>query len=453
MNISYVDKLADYENILVVDEKGHTLFYDIPDLNVLRHLGQRPEDFLGRKVTTFYKDLSEQDSTVMTVLRTRQPLTDIRQVMTTHKGGKVESISSTYPIIESGEVKGAIEFSKRFYSKKNIESLNKYAGHKMYRKNNTIYTIGDMITKDPAMEKIKQKIRKISRTDSTLMISGKTGTGKEIVAQSVHNLSDRFGGPFISLNCSAVPENLMETTLFGTTKGSFTGAEETPGLFEQADGGTLFLDEINSLDITLQVKLLKAVEEKSVRRIGGKKNIPVDIRVISATNEDPETLLSEQRLREDLFYRMAVVEIRLPELKERKEDIKILLDYYLNFYNDKMNITIEEVDQEVIDCFMRYKWPGNVREFKNAIEMAYNHAENGKLALDDIPERICKKSSKEASPITNDSVSLKDAVENFEKELIIEHYTAAEEVIAETARRLGISKQSLKYKINKYNLR
>lgn len=301
------------------------------------------------------------------------------------------------------------------------------------------------------------KIQKIAKTGSTVLIYGKTGTGKEVVAQAIRNLSNRYGKPFISLNCGAIPANLLEGTLFGTTKGSFTDSQDMPGLFELADGGTLFLDEINSLDFNLQVKLLKAIEEKSVRRVGGKKNIHLDIRVISATNEDPERLLADKRLREDLYYRLGVVQIDLPTLAERKEDIALLLSHYVRFYNNNMNMTIEGFEPDAWECFMRYDWPGNIRELKNAVETAYNQAVTDHITIEDIPRRIRRLAESNSlvpvQEMSSPELSLKEAVDDYEKSLIEREWRSSTGKIAETARRLGISKQLLKYKLDKHRLR
>lgn len=451
-------KLADYDNILITDDQGRIIFYDLADLNVLRVLGYRPEEFMGNHITTFYEDLTDETSTIMRVLETGTAICNIKQELMTKRGNPFVTINSTYPIIENGKIIGAIEFSKHLFATDQIQSLDKFASHKVYRKNNTIYTIDDIITINPIMEKIKAKIKKIAKTSSTVFIYGRTGTGKEVIAQAIHNLSDRYEKPFISLNCGAVPPTLLESTLFGTTKGSFTGSEDMPGLFEQADGGTLFLDEINSLDINLQVKLLKAIEEKNIRRIGGKKNISVNIRVISATNEDPETLLAEKRMREDLFYRLGIVQIDLPNLTERQEDIEVLVKFFIDFYNSNMNIYIEGIQPEVLECFQSYNWPGNIRELKNAIETAYNHASSTLITLEDIPRRISKYS--EATKSDGKDIkrelkgrTLRDAVEEYEKEIIERELKNSNGVIAETGRRLGLSKQSLKYKLDKYGLR
>ncbi|MED1949554.1 sigma-54 interaction domain-containing protein [Brevibacillus centrosporus] len=449
--------LVDFDNLLVVDEKGTIIFYDLADLSTLQELGFRPEEFLGKNITTLYNNLNKQNSTLMQVLQTGESLCNVKQELASKKGNTVWSINSSYPIKENGKIVGAIEFSKHYYSKESMHSLDKYASHKLYRKNNTIYTMDDIITVNPQMEAIKAKIQKIAKTGSTVLIYGKTGTGKEVVAQAIHNLSNRYGKPFISLNCGAIPANLLEGTLFGTTKGSFTDSQDMPGLFELADGGTLFLDEINSLDFNLQVKLLKAIEEKSVRRVGGKKNIHLDIRVISATNEDPERLLADMRLREDLYYRLGVIQIDLPTLAERKEDIALLLSHYVRFYNNNMNMTIEGFEPDAWECFMRYDWPGNIRELKNAVETAYNQAVTDRITIEDIPRRIRRWAESHSlvpvQEMPSPELSLKEAVDEYEKSLIEREWRTSTGKIAETARRLGISKQLLKYKLDKYRLR
>ncbi|MEC1524963.1 sigma 54-interacting transcriptional regulator [Neobacillus niacini] len=453
INIENFKQLTDFDNILVCDEHGVIIFYDVVDLNVLKQIGLRPEDFMGKHITTFYKNLTNENSTIMRVIKKGVAVTNEKQELITNHGNVLLTVNSTYPIIENDRIVGAIEFSKHFYTKENIQSLDKLAHHKVYRRNNTYYTIDDIISINPKMEIIKNRIQKISRTNSTVLIYGKTGTGKEMIAQSIHNLSDRYGGPFLSVNCGAIPPNLLESTLFGTVKGSFTGSTDMPGLFEQAEGGTLFLDEVNSLDIYLQVKLLKAIEEKTIRRIGGNRNIPLNIRVISATNEDPDTLVSEKRLREDLYYRLGVVQIDLPPLIERKEDIESLLTYYIDFYNNNMNIVVEGVEDDVLECFKRYSWPGNIRELKNAVETAFNHTSLQRITMEDIPKRM--REFNQSLPVKSNehgSQSLKEAVEQYEKEMISKELTNMNGKITEAAKRLGISKQLLKYKIDKYQL-
>jgi arginine utilization regulatory protein len=453
INIDYFKNLTDFDNILVVDEHGVIIFYDVVDLNVLIQMGLRPEEFMGNHITAFYKNLTNETSTIMKVLKDGVAVSNVKQELVTKNGNILITVNSTYPILENEKIIGAIEFSKHFYTKENIQSLDKLAHHKVYRRNNTYYTIDDIVSVNPMMENIKNKMKRIAISNSTVLIYGETGTGKEMIAQAIHNLSDRYGSPFISVNCGAIPPNLMESTLFGTVKGSFTGAADMPGLFEQAEGGTLFLDEVNSLDIFLQVKLLKAIEEKTIRRIGGNKNITLNIRVISATNEDPDLLVSEKRLRADLYYRLGVVQLDLPPLKERKEDIEILLSSFINFYNKNMNIVIEDVQDEVRECFNGYSWPGNVRELKNAVETAFNNTTSNTITIDDIPKRI-RDFNKILSEKRNEqsNQSLKDAVEQYEKDLISHELNYVNGKLTEAAKKLGISKQLLKYKMDKYQL-
>lgn len=448
-----LEQLNGFDNIEISDEHGNMIFYDYADLSVFKLLEVHPDKIIGHKVTSFYSNLTDETSTVMKVIKSGVAICNNEQELITINGNKVLAMNSTYPIFENNKAIGAIEFSKYFYTKGCNHILDNYSPHKIYRKNNTIYTIENIITESQKMIEIKEKIARIAKNDSSVLIYGKTGTGKEIVAQSIHNLSERYNKPFISQNCGAIPSTLLESILFGTVKGSFTGASDVKGLFEQADGGTLFLDEINSLDISLQAKLLKAIEEKNIRRVGGDKNIQLDIRVISATNEPAEKLISERKMREDLFYRLGVVEINLPALSERKEDIKGIVKYYINLYNNNMSIEINDVHPEVLDCFYKYDWPGNVRELKNAIETAYNNATSAQITINDIPERIKRCNSSRGTDITNDTVKcLKNSIEEYEKQIIIDELQKSNHNISEAARRLGISKQLLKYKINKHML-
>ncbi|MEH7524233.1 sigma 54-interacting transcriptional regulator [Bacillus sp. JJ1503] len=446
MDVPNLKHLSDFDNVLVVDKTGKTIFYDLADLHILKKLGQKPEEFLGKNITSFYKNLTVENSTIMNVLRTGEALCEVEQQMITKTGSTFVSKSSTYPIKQDNTVIGAIEFSKHFFTKEDIQFLDQYAGHKIYRKNNTIYTIDDIVTVNPQMIAVKNKIEKVAKTDSTILIYGQTGTGKEVVAQSIHNLSERFGNPFISFNCGAIPASLMESTLFGTTKGSYTGSEDMPGLFEQAEGGTLFLDEINSLDINLQVKLLKAIEEKTIRRIGGKKNIQLDIRVLSATNEDPDILVAEKRLRQDLFFRLGVVQINLPKLSVRPDDIEVLLQYYVKFYTNNMNIYVEGITEEALECFKRYSWPGNIRELQNTVEYAINMANDHWITIDNLPPRI----REHGHPIVfNKNTSLAEMEENMIREAI-NKYEGSLNGKKQAAKELGINLATLYRKINKY---
>lgn len=443
-----------FENILVVDEKGTIIFCDSADLSGIMESGLRPEKYIGYNIASLLKNIENETSTIMDVLKTGVPICNNKQQIVTINGNHVISINSTYPIIEKDKIVGAVEFSKFIYKKESSNVLDHYTNHKIYRKNNTIFTIDDIITVNPKMLEIKNKISRVAKTDSSVLIFGKTGTGKEVVAQSIHNMSKRYNAPFIALNCGAIPATLLESILFGTVKGSFTGSNDTQGFFEQANGGTLFLDEINSLDISLQGKLLKAIENKIIRRIGGSKNIELDLRIISATNESPEELISEKRLRKDLFYRLGVVEMNIPALSERKEDIPGLTDYFVDLYNNKMDIYINRVQPQVLDCFYKYDWPGNIRELKNAIETTYNNVTSTEIQVKDLPARISSYHGDGLPELrTENAFSLKDAIEDYEKLIIASQLKSNNHRLADTARKLGISKQLLKYKTDKYSIK
>ncbi|MGK7379634.1 sigma-54 interaction domain-containing protein [Planococcus sp. 1R117A] len=448
------DRLADFDNVLVVDEDGKTLYYDLADLNVLAKLGHRPEDFLGKKITSFYTNLTDDNSTVMNVLKKGTAVTGVSQKMMTKTGSMFISKSSTYPISENGRVVGAVEFSKHYYSKEDMQYLDQYNSHKVYRKNNTGYTIDDIITRNHKMLKIKDKMVRIAKHNSTVLIYGETGTGKAVIAQAIHNLSNRFAKPFISVHCGALPEHLVEREFWGTEKNEAAGIEESIGFFEQAEGGTLFLDEIHSLDPHLQAKLLNAIEQKSIRKIGGATDVQLDIRIISATNENPDLLIEQKRMREDLYYRLGVIQLELPELKDRKDDLDMLVSRFIAFYNERMDMNVEGIEPEVLEYFRTYNWPGNIRELKNAIETAFNTAEDKLITLEDIPPRIRKANHFSGSTENKRAnMDLKEVVDDYEKSIILTELQKSNGVIAEAARRLGVSKQTLKYKLSKYELR
>lgn len=289
----------------------------------------------------------------------------------------------------------------------------------------------------------------ISMTDSTVLIYGETGTGKELVAQAIHSGSARRGKSFVSQNCAAIPQNLLESILFGTVKGSYTDAQDRPGLLEVADGGTLFLDEIHSMDWNIQAKLLKAIEEKRFYRVGGTESIPVDIRVITAVNIDPAECVANGKLREDLYYRINVIRLNVPPLRERKEDIKSLTEHFIDIYNKKMNKHIKGISDEVMNFFNAYDWWGNVRELKNVIECAFNFAQSDVIQLEDIDcyEDEIKAVERRAWFSKGQQLDLKKLLKDYEKDMI-ENAIKESKSYTEAAERLGISKQALNNKIN-----
>ena len=285
-----------------------------------------------------------------------------------------------------------------------------------------------------------------SRSKSTALIYGETGTGKELVAQALHSNSPRGNKRFLSQNCAAIPENLLESILFGTVKGGFTNAENHMGLFEAASGGTLFLDEVNSMDLAVQAKLLRVLEEQKVTRIGSTEEIPIDVRIIAAMNESPKDCVKNGKLREDLYYRLRVVQLDIPPLRKRKEDILPLTEYYIEFFNRTMHRRIENVSSQVMEAFQQYTWPGNVRELRNMIESGFNLCEGDIINIEDIDTKVLHTMEKPYTEKNITGSSLKAKAQRFERYLLKEALAHCGSM-TDTAACLGISRQTLSAKM------
>ena len=437
------------KNVVIVNNKGEIIYFTLNNLLIYDLM---LENTMGRKVTSLYKNLDNKNSSMIAAIKTGKSFFNLKQGLKTQKGNLVYQIGSTYPLIEDNRIIGAIEFADIVDENENVLNNKLYKQNNFYKENGTLYTIDNIITRNSRMIQIKEKIRQISKTESIVLIEGNTGTGKELVAHSIHNCSNRRNGPFVSQNCGAIPENLLESILFGTTKGSFTSAENKEGLFEIANGGTLFLDEINSLSLFSQVKLLKAIEEKRIRRVGGTQEIPLDIRIIVALNENPEVLMKEGKMRDDLYYRISVVQIVLPDLIHRKDDIELLSNYFIEKYNRELKYNVKPISKDLLSIFERYHWPGNIRELRNVIESGFNTLIRNELTIKDVPNRILEsKNMSNIKSLYNSGWDLKSYLENHEKDIIMEAYKEHQNNLSLTANSLNISKQLLKYKIDKYN--
>lgn len=255
--------------------------------------------------------------------------------------------------------------------------------------------LGSIISNDYKIENIKSQIKKISNSSSSVLITGDTGTGKEVVAKAIHYTSKRANNPFIPINCANIPDSLFESELFGYEEGAFTGAKKGGklGLFELANGGSIFLDEIGELPIYLQAKLLRVLQENAIQRLGSITNIPVDIRIIAATNQDLESMVNENKFRADLFYRLNVIPIYLPPLNQRLSDIDILSTHFIEKYNRKLMKNINNISKEALELMKSYSWPGNVRELENTIEYAINMEDTEIIHIESLPHRIRKKAN------------------------------------------------------------
>ena len=304
-----------------------------------------------------------------------------------------------------------------------------------------------IITNDNRMIDIKEMILKISNSSSSVLITGETGTGKEMVAKAIHYTSNRKNYPFVPMNCANIPESLFESELFGYEDGAFTGAKKGGkiGLFEIADEGTIFLDEIGELPIHLQSKLLRVLQDNTIQRVGGTNPIPINVRIIAATNRDLEIMMEEGKFRDDLYYRLCVIPIELPSLKERISDIESLSYYFINKYNEKLNKDIKSISKEAFEILMSYEWPGNVRELENAIEYAINMEETETIQMENLPSRITMNIK------TN---NIKDFVYEKEYQLIINLLDKNGWDVKgkeQTASELGISLRTLYRKLKESN--
>ncbi len=399
---------------------------------------------VGLHIFELYPELDEESSTILQALKTGKPTYNVLQDINNRRGERVLLESTTIPIAVDGQVVCVVDSSK-FHS----------IDQRVIRGKGGISTLDRIITQDPAMLALKERIRDVAPLDSSVLICGETGTGKELVAESLHSEGYRAGKPFVSQNCAAIPANLLESLFFGTEKGSYTGALTRKGLLEEADGGTLFLDEINSMEIGLQAKLLKVLEEKKVRRLGGNRDIPFDVRIVAAVNEEPARLIREHRLREDLYYRLGVVRITLPPLRKRKGDIPLLIRYFIDRYNRKMKRQVHGVSRQALRRLERYSWPGNVRELQNVIEGAFASARSELLVLDHMEDALDQDMEEtrgeDEQPPLEEGFSLNQALEQYEKKLL-EQAMAQSTSISQAARRLGLSRQNLKYKLQKFNL-
>lgn len=298
-----------------------------------------------------------------------------------------------------------------------------------------------------AME-LREKAKLMGNADSPVLITGETGTGKEVLANLVHRNSRRANKPFVCINCGALNENLIESELFGNEKGAFTGAESMKkGYFEVADGGTIFFDEIGELSFAMQVKLLRVIQEKSFERVGGTKSIKSDFRIIAATNRDLKEEVAENHFRADLYYRINVLPIEIPPLRERKEDIEILCDNFRAFYSHEMNKRVNPFNEKIIERLRDYSWPGNVRELRNIIERLVVLSVNGEVDIYDLPEEI-----RGNDELLEPDNTIKSVVESAEFEYIKDIIDQCDGNITRAAEIIGVSRQHLYRKINKYNI-
>lgn len=436
------------------------------------------EQVIGKSVKEVY-NLTEETSYMLRAIKEKKPILDVYQNYTTLLGKNMNIMCSNVPLFSGGKVVGAVSVMKSYYRAEKLtqkimelqEQL--FNNRKRHRgnesSNNCEYRFKDIVGVNSKLKQAISWSKKAALTSSPILIYGETGTGKELFAQSIHNSSHRKEGPFLAVNCAAIPGNLLEGILFGTEKGAFTGAVDRPGLFEQASGGTLFLDELNSMALDLQAKLLRVLQQNTIRRVGGMTEKRIDVRIISSMNENPAEAISAGRLRQDLYYRLGVVCIHIPPLRERKEDISQLVEEFIKRYNQKLNRNVQGISPSLAKDFLNYNWPGNVRELQHALESAMNMVEPHENLLKDhhLPPHVLEKIENKISATDTtkdingdyysvtckDGMELQDILQNVEYQVISRTLQKNNGNVSKTARELGIRRQGLQYRMKKYNIK
>lgn len=459
------------EGITIINIEGEILFS--AKFNNKFESEDEQYEIIGERFLDVYENLDEDSSSLYTAMRTGTPVYAESQTIKSRGKNPIKISSLSIPIKSGRRIVGALDISVSEPDEKNLEKgphpdnmeilddmLSEYNKvHKLDAgKDRARYRTEDIHTLDREMQKIKKNIDKFAKTDLPIMIYGETGTGKELVAQALHNASPRCDKPFIAQNCGSIPANLMESILFGTSKGAFTGALDNTGLLELANGGTLLLDEINSLPMEMQAKLLRVVQTGTFRRLGDKDEKKVDVRLLTTTNEEPDKLVKDGRIRQDLLYRLAVLTIEIPPLRDRKKDIPMLTNLFVNRYSSMLGKNIHKVSYQLYDELMNLPWYGNVRELENVIAFGVSMAEPDEEILDiEHIEARLKKIEKIrnadddslASGITllTGEGSLNQRVSDFEKAIIKEALSETEGNITKASELLSIPRQTLSRRI------
>ena len=311
--------------------------------------------------------------------------------------------------------------------------------------------LGEIVGGSKPMQEVMRIIEMAAPSSASVLITGETGSGKEIVARTIHKLSPRAAGPFVAINCSAIPESLMESEIFGHERGAFTGAAERRiGCFELADGGTLLLDEIGEMPAPTQAKLLRVLEDRKVRRLGSKVETPVDVRVLAATNKDPEKSVADGGMRQDLYFRLNVFHIHLPPLRDHREDIPLLAEHILRDINTKHGKSVRGIGAEVLDIFMSHTWPGNIRELRNVLERAAIMTEKDLISRSSLPGEFGRVASKNPSDLSGIKFPVGTTVDAMERELILQTLSATGNNKTRAAELLGVSLKTLHNKLKEY---
>jgi len=490
LDLGYEDFLPVFEGFsegLLIADRQATIIYYNPAMTAID--GLQPSDVLGKKVMDVYA-LTEAESCIMQCLQTRQPIVDRPLLYRTRWGKIANTLHTVFPLFRGTRLEGAICLVREYgMLEETISSVSRP------RKKPAAavpaearFDFETMVGCNTEFLRVVNTAKMAACTPSPVMLYGETGTGKELFAQAIHNCSENPKGRYTAVNCAAIPENLLEGILFGTTRGAFTGARDKIGLFEQANGGTLFLDELNAMASGLQAKILRVVQERKVRRLGSLQERPISLKIVSSVNQEPHVAIAENALRPDLFYRLGVVFIPIPPLRERKEDIVLLARHFLAKHSRALNRNVTDISGDVLTLFNRYEWPGNVRELEHVIEGAINlvvssntierrhlqshhtvwqrfsgspdgKASSGsgrtidkKLPVGRNPEPSWAAGHDGHWRAARSAAGLVQRKADLEKEAIAEALASSRGNVTRAAREIGISRQLLAYKMKKYRI-
>lgn len=448
------------EGIQIYDKNAFLLFCNKSNEKIEK---MNRNKIMGKHLLDIYS-LKEEYSTVLNTIKKRESVIDRCDNFKNNKGEIISTINSGYPLFIDGNLIGSVVlvqdlsvFQKYQQKAKIFNNFIENNKNNQCSKNNKnyytfkYYTFNDIVGRSENFLDAINLARNIADRDCPVLIYGETGTGKELFAQSIHTGSKRKDKKFVAVNCAAIPDGLAESILFGTEKGAFTGSFDKNGLFEQAEGGTLFLDEINSMNLKMQSKLLRVLQEKKFRKVGGIKDIESNVRIISSTNEEPFSLIKNGKLRNDLYYRISTVTINIPPLRDRKKDIELLVQYFVRKLSHNYSKNISRVSEDVIKRFKEYEWPGNIRELQHSIEYAFNTMADDVIHIYDLPPYMRKKVNKNCKEILHQR-TLEQIISEYEKEVIKSTLGKYKNNITNTAKHLGIKRQSLQYRIKKYEL-
>lgn len=452
-NANFLAVFDEYtDGVLITNAQGLIVYYN-QAMSRIDELD--PEDVILNKVVDVY-DLDNATSLIMQCLTSRRPVIDQPIYYRTRMGKFANTIHNVFPIFRKTQLLGSICFVRDYNVLTQTLTSMKIPEKQFQRLKSHEISFDTIIGEDPGFRDALSAARMAANTPSPVMLYGETGTGKELFARAIHNHSSRRGKKYTPVNCAAIPENLLEGILFGTSKGAFTGSINKAGLFERTSKGTIFLDEINSMPVGLQSKILRIIQERKVRRVGDLKEIKFDLKIISSVNQDPHLAIADKSLRSDLFYRLGVVFIHIVPLRSRLGDLPLLVRHFMAKHNKLLGKNVTRMDEEVMELFRQYQWPGNVRELEHVIEGAMNiMGSDDRLGVHFLPSHFSSGLVRQIPP-RNLLAPMDEGLilhkREHEKTLVSNALLQFQGNVTQTARNLGISRQLLYYKIKKFNL-